>query len=354
LYNFVKIIDEISKKSVLLEERKNIVVIVSDFYHETNTDSFYALENSLKKLSKEAGDNLIMNLIVLAGKSNNEQYNIDKTRLLINEYCKFVYYYEYEQGTLLNHENINSYMSSVVKYPQKDTLQKVVFYYPFEGNKYEEIKKTKIKFKKGGNFTLNIRNESLFPQPIFMQMTLDNNEEKSILFKSDYPIVETINNDCPYTAQIQAVDIPKNAFLEISSSSSKRKNQIPIVFRELVPKTVCYVLVLAYTLCALLLCACFLFFAMKFKACVHIKRNKRVLFVGLFILAFVPLLLPAYYLCIFYCLHNTLFSLLLIIVFIIGFITGRFLLHEKTLLDKKCLEKCKVQLCLPCHSPTTK
>jgi hypothetical protein len=348
--NFAKIIDEIQKKSVLLENRKSIVTIISDFYHETNTDSFYALENSIKKLTKQAGDNLIMNLIVLAGKSNNEQYIIDKTKLLISEYCKFVYYYEYEQGTLLNQANISSYISSVVKYPQRNMQRRIVFYYPFEGDKYEEIKKTKIKFESEGIYTLNIRNESLYPKSIFMQLTSDNDKEDKILLKSDYPVVETINNNYTYTAQIQTENIPRNVFLEISNSSSKIKNQIPIVFRELVPKTVCYVLVLAYTLCSLLLCIYLFFFAKKFKICKHtdnIGKLRTILYHGLSVLCFIPLIiLSVHYLRQFWSLDKSLFWLLLFIILVIGAVACRVLMHECFVMPKKCIEK-GCRLCLP-------
>ncbi|MCL2312737.1 MAG: hypothetical protein FWC41_09690 [Firmicutes bacterium] len=345
--NFVKIIDGIQIKSVLREDCKNIITIISDFYHETNTDSFFALENSIKNLSKQAGDNFIVNLVVLAGKqSNNKQYDdINKTKSLINEHCKFVYYYEYAQGTLLNQRDINSYISSVVKYPQRDTSQKIVFYYPFDGDKYEEIKKTKIKFTKGGNYTLNIRNESLFSTPIFLKLTYDDNNDDNILIRNDYPIIERINNEYTYTAQIQTVNIPKNVFLEISNTSSKVKNQIPIVFRELVPKTVCYVLVLAYSLCALLLCICLLFFAMKFKVCKHTDdmylhmKKKKGLFIGLLILCGIPLIIPVYYLGHFWFLHKGLFVLLLAVFIIIGGVTYQILKHECSLISNKCIEK---------------
>ena len=144
-------------------------------------------------------------------------------------------------------EDMDIYMASIAQVPKVLPIDTLNFYYPFSDNKFVETNMTTIKFKKSGKYVLNIRNESSEEKVL---MKLESDLDRMIL-KNNYNDLNYIDSSINYRANVQTQNIHKDLYLEISNKDGM--GRVLISFKELVPKTVCYILIFVHTMIVLLL-----------------------------------------------------------------------------------------------------
>jgi len=358
--NLNKIISELDHNSYVSDSTQTIITIICDFYHEEETESFYKLDKSLYNLSKRPTI-CQLNLIELYGSKKNNAAIITRTMNLCAKYFKHTYLYKYEQRNIFN-ENSNDfscYIASIMQIAKQSDSTKINFYYPFKQGVFSKTNQCEIKFP-AGKYTLNIRNESTNKSTNNICISFKDKKNNShFLLTDEHPIVERLGeNDATYELTMNAENIPYNCFLEISSENNRNKTQFPLVFKELVPKTICYVLILIYTLAGLLFTASLWFLWKKHSICNNTKypylfckinkknnaaESKTKCNKSLFVLAFVSSVsLIIYYALnlwwgsgIFLCLTYILF------IFFVLFLLLHLFKHEFELLhnDKICKRK---------------
>ncbi|GHV08464.1 hypothetical protein FACS1894160_2810 [Bacteroidia bacterium] len=350
--NFNKIVSELDNASYISKSDTAIVTVISDFFHEEETESFYTLDKSVYNLSKRNISHL--NLIQLYGNEKNEIAAIEKTINLFEKYFKHIYLYKYEQRTILNEkqDDFSCYLSSIMQTSQQADNVKIKFYYPFMQGIFSEANKCEIKFP-AGKYTLNIRNESTGKKTNNINITIKNKKTNShFLLTDEHPIVERLgDDDATYELIMNTENIPHNCFLEISSETNRNKTQYPLVFKELVPKTICYVLILIYIWAGLLFAACMWFLWKKHSVCKHTewvcwKANNRTKWYALILLILGLVLILG--LIIYYIVNlistnfvwiYIVFILVVLLLLIRFFRYENRILHDKKICRQGCIEE---------------
>ncbi len=285
--NFEKIMREIQSPRYNNPSAANIITLISDFYHEDKTASFTAFEKSVLEFSHTTYEHL--NLIKLKESEKNSEQDIERTIRLIKKYCKFILCNEYEHETILLAEESDKtqcYISFIMQtdYGNKRNSE-LNFYHPHTYGKFNHVKKASIRFGQSGLYVLNIMNESMQEQDLYLKLVPLKKEwerpGKPLVVVSNNPVLHHIKHE-NYEMIFEGTDIPHNTYLEIYHQDRQTKVRLPLVFNELLPKTACYLLILSYTTYMVLIFGfvIFLSFLLKTKSILY-ERKKIVVVPGI-------------------------------------------------------------------------
>jgi hypothetical protein len=227
---------------------------------------------------------------------------IEKTKQLIKTNGKYVTIYEYEQGEKFQElyasgggeQTLKLFLSAYAQVPQKAPVDTLVLYYPVSFGKYNSTNKATIKFDIGNTnrreYIFNLKNEG-FSNEIDMQLTSDSN----VIILKEYQLSLDTIYTVKYSCNIRTQNISNDFYLEVSDTSGQGK--ILIQFKELVPKFVCIVLILLYTLEIFLFFSCIAIFLIKLYHCIvkrygiSDKTKLRNVFLGMYVFPSILLLI---------------------------------------------------------------
>ena len=305
--NFNSVINKINHSYLPTNNSKTVITIFSDFLHEDrNTESFEQLNtnigNFINKIRQSSCSNqepnVLINLIKL--NVNNPTFvnnnKIEETLNLFRKHFHFEHKKTYTESEILEAENINERMAQLTTYIRKDrfyyeTLEEkekisnLIFYYPFSIGKMEQIHSSYVKFKiEGENKNIqpnvsfiNISDNSVCPTKFIFRLININTCETITLSEGETNEGEfikfSLDTTSFYIASIDACKIPNNLVLNIATQGRDSigcqtiKEQIPIQFKTLTPKILCYVLIISITLFGILLATLLIYFCFRLTIC---------------------------------------------------------------------------------------
>lgn len=241
--------------------------------------------------------NNIQNSIIITTQQKDTIDNNSKVERTLEQFRKYFHFEHkntYNEYSVFESGSVNELMAHLVtftrkdkfyfkKTEEKDSISKLTFYYPFSIGKLDRLRAGFIKFKIEPENEINTIRKSFIcisdqsfnsPKSDFTfkltkinikdgtkeETTLSNEETKKFDFNtSDY-----------YYATIDIDRIPNNMVLDISiqdKSLNVYKIQIPIEFKLLVSKTLCYLMILFIVLFGILLATLLIYFCFKLTIC---------------------------------------------------------------------------------------
>lgn len=262
---------ERSKDTTIEQINKSIRTVIDN----QNIDNDNQTEYNKRREKEYEIINAKQKTIIEHLKTGKDIEDIEKTLSYFKGNSTYIKFYSFKQGSILgdlsdkSEEEIKTYLYSIV-YTSNETTDSLCFYYPVSYGKFNKTNAVKIRFKEEGTFTLSIRNESFYKTPIALQLKQLHNKDSVINLKiDDISAKYYISDTCMYICNIQTDNMPSDIYLEMSNEQGKRR--MPILFKELIPKTFCIAMIFIYTLIILLFFSCIAIFLMKFYLCI-IKR----------------------------------------------------------------------------------
>jgi hypothetical protein len=324
-----------------IKKNYNVVTIISDFEHEKDSTNIYKLGQEIDKFVTSFSDSVVLNIVCLNGNLRNNLSSIKETREIIEKYTRFINIYEYEQAHLTN-ETEKELSSFITQLPIKDSVPKIVFYYPLSFSKYSKTNTSKIQFSNirgTEKFWINLKNESNPYESFFLEVIESGKKPVQLI---DKPKLIEIDSSKTFTLVLASQVKPDNLFFEISKPSELSRQRITIEVKEYLTDITCFILVILNTLLIIMLVFFTWFFYFKCNKHCYLIKKRQGLKLGSKFIVILPVL--SFYFFVLYSIKIALifsldfFIIWLIIILIFSLFLIQLFRFERNNFDKTCNE----------------
>jgi hypothetical protein len=228
--------------------------------------------------------------ITINAEKIDKENKIEQTLNAFRKHFHFEYQYIYNEFEILVKESITDILSHIVTFIRKDkvhykhwskrdSISCLTFYYPFSIGKMDQLHSAFVKFDTKDKDTI-YRNlifcasDNSINHAEFLMRLHDtvNDDKKELILTNGEPEEFYIDFSHIYQVDIDVDKIPHNMVMDISFQNNKDstttiKEQVQIQFKTLLPKFLCYLIILAIILFFILLATLFFYFCYKLAIC---------------------------------------------------------------------------------------